>query len=74
MSRRDALVIAEKEAKAQGIDLKGYKLSKFPAELNADRSEWMFYYQCSPGPAPPGCFFWVVVNRTTGVAKYLPGE
>jgi len=74
LSRQDALAIAEKEIKAQGIDLNRYKLSKFPQELSADRNEWMFHYQCTPDPIPPGCFFWVSVNRITGVAKYLPGE
>lgn len=74
LSRRDALAIAEKKAIARGIDLKHYKLSKFPRELSADRSEWTFYWKCTPDPIPPGCFFWVVVNRTTGIATYLPGE
>jgi len=74
LSRRDALAIAKREIKAQGIDLKRYKLSKFPQELSADRNEWTFYYQCTPDPIPPGCFFWLSVNRITGVAKYFPGE
>jgi hypothetical protein len=74
LSRQDALAIAEKEIKAQGIELKRYKPSQFPQELSADRNEWTFYYQCTPDPIPPGCFFWVSVNRITGVAKFLPCE
>lgn len=74
LSREEALAIAEREIKAQRIDLKRYKLSKFPHELSADRNEWMFNYQCTPDPIPPGCFFWISVNRITGVAKYFPGE
>lgn len=68
------MVVAERKIKEQGINLKRYKLSKFPRELNADGNEWTFYYKCTPDPIPPGCFFWVAVDRTMGVAIYLPGE
>ena len=74
LSRKDALTIAEKAAKANGIDLKHYKLGSFPRELSEDGKEWTFYFECAPGPVPPGCFFWVSVNRVTGAAEYSPGE
>ena len=74
LSRKDALVIAEKIAKEHGVNLKRYELAEFPRELSEDSKVWTFYFKCTPEPIPPGCFFWVDVNRVSGAAKYLPGE
>jgi hypothetical protein len=74
LSRGDALATVSRSAKSHGIDLRKYKLSTFPRELSEDGKEWSFFYLCAPGPAPPGCHFFAVVNRATGVVKFLPGE
>ena len=74
LSKKDALVIAEKTAKEHGVNLKRYELAPFPQELSEDGKAWTFYFKCTPEPTPPGCHFWVDVNRESGEAKYLPGE
>jgi hypothetical protein len=74
LSRKDALFIAEKTAKEHGANLKRYELAAFPQGLSEDGKEWTFYFVCTPEPTPPGCHFWVSVNRVSGAAKYLPGE
>jgi len=74
LSREKALAIAKKTAKARGIHLERYKLEAFPRELSKDGKEWTFFFQCTPQPIPPGCHFWVSVDRSTGAATYLPGE
>ena len=74
LSRKEALVIAEKTAQEHGVNLKRYELAAFPRELSEDGKAWTFYFSCTPEPVPPGCHFWVDVNRASGAAKYLPGE
>ena len=74
LSREDALAIVAQSAKSNGYDLKKYKLSTFPRELSNDGKEWTFYYQCTPPPIAPGCFFFATVRRETGVVKFAPGE
>jgi hypothetical protein len=74
LSRESALVIAKKAAKAHGINLKQYKLGVLPRELSENNKGWTFFFECTPQPIPPGCHFFVSVNRSTGVADYSPGE
>ena len=74
LSRKDALDIVVSSARAHGYVLKDYKLSTFPRELSKDEKEWTFYYECTPPPVRPGCFFFVTVNRVSGIATFMPGE
>ena len=57
LSRKDALVVAEKAAKEHGVNLMRYELAAFPRELSEDGEEWTFYFKCTPEPSPPGCHF-----------------
>ena len=74
LSREQALAIVASSAKANGYELKNYKLSTFPRELSKDGKEWTFNYECTPPPIAPGCFFFVTVNRESGAVKFMPGE
>ena len=74
MSRERALQLAQVAAKGHGYNLAKYELSTFGNEVNEKNDEWLFVYNCSPGPIPPGCFFMVAVNRSTGSAEVSPGE
>ena len=74
LSRDKALAVAREGIQKQGIDIAKYKLNPFKKELGNDGKEWMFLYECKRQPSPPGCFFWVLVDRTSGNVKVMPGE
>ena len=74
VSRERALQLAQVAAKDHGYNLAKYELSTFGNEVDEGNNEWLFVYNCSPAPPPPGCFFMVAVNRSTGSAEVYPGE
>jgi len=74
IGKAEALAIARRAAAAHGYDLKHYKLDTFGDPGALGISKWFFVFNCSPGPVPPGCHFFVEVNRHTGVSVVQPGE
>lgn len=61
-------------AKKHGYNLRRYELDRFGDSRSDDGKKWLFVYQCSPAPPPPGCSFMVVVDRKAGDTKIYPGE
>ena len=74
LSREEAQVVARNAAQKQGIDLTKYVARAYSRELSKDEKEWTFLYECKQSDRPPGCFFWVIVDRDSGVARIWPGE
>ena len=71
--RERALERAQRSATRHGYNLDKYTLSEFGEELSKDEREWVFAYECKPVPAL-GCHFLVVVDRSTGATRVIPGE
>lgn len=66
--------MAEREAKAQGIDLSQYVLGPLDPHFDARKpaGKWDFFFHCKRA-VPPGCFFEITVDRATGAIEYCPG-
>src|SRR5687767_7444584 len=69
-----AIELSREAATKHGYDLAKYTLDTFGDPKAGGEGEWLIGYICHPGPPPPGCHFLVVVDRTTGAAKVIPGE
>jgi hypothetical protein len=65
--------IAERTAKANGIELGGYDDPVLRFEGAGAKKEWLVYFQMK-SPAPPGGHCLVVVNDATSAAEFHPGE
>ena len=76
LTRSAALNLARAAAQKHGYDMSKYVLDTFggSGKLNASGTEWLFGFACSPPETrPPGCDVLVVVNRSTGETKVIPG-
>src|SRR3546814_336191 len=69
-----AVAVARNVAVARGVDLSYFQPDTSNSRLSEDGREWLIGFHCIPVPAPPGCSFLVVVERSTGKAEFFPGQ
>jgi len=74
LSLERAIELSREAATKHGYDLTKYTLDAFGDPKAGGEGEWFIGYICHPDPPAPGCHFLVVVDRTTGSAKVVPGE
>ena len=72
ISYERALEISRATAKSSGYDLNEYTLDTYGDPSAAGEGEWLIGYNCEP--PGPGCHFLVVVDRTDGSSRIIPGE
>jgi hypothetical protein len=73
LTRDEAVAIAEKAAKSEGIDLGKYDMTACRYEYTEAEANWSVLFVQKP-PTPPGGHFLVWVNDKTKTTQLMHGE